>query len=171
MSHLESLISEYLEWDGFLIKKNTNVGRLAHGGWEMELDVVGFNPQTGALVHYEPSMDSFSWKKREERYKKKFEAGRRYILKELFPWLPSSTKLEQIAVFSSHPRARDTIARGRIISIDELMSEIKSKVMACGLLRGNAIPEQYPLLRTIQMSYVGYSKRVHKPNLSTRARR
>lgn len=157
MSHLESLIAEYLEWDGFLIKKNTKVGRLSHGGWEMELDVVGFNPQSGALVHYEPSLDANSWKKREERYKKKFRLGRKYIFKELFPWLPKGTNLVQIAVFSSHPIGRDTIGGGLIKSIDEVVADIKSKVIRCGPLRSNAIPEQYSLLRTIQLSHVGFN--------------
>jgi len=129
----------------------------------MELDVVGFNPQTGSLVHYEPSIDAQSWKKREERYKKKFGVGRKYIKKELFPWLPVYTKLEQIAVFHSHPRGRDEIAGGRIISIDELVAEIRSKVMAWGPMYQHAIPEQYPLLRTIQMSHVGYNRAILEP--------
>jgi hypothetical protein len=58
MSHLESLIAEYLEWQGFLIRRNVKVGRRARGGWEMELDVVGFHPHSGTLVHYEPSIDA-----------------------------------------------------------------------------------------------------------------
>jgi hypothetical protein len=160
MTHLETLIAEYLEWDGYLIKKNTKVGKLSHGGWEMELDVVGFNPQTGKLVQYEPSIDALSWAKRESRYAKKFDAGSRYIMKHLFPWLPPYTKLEQIAVFINHPKGRDEIAGGRIMSIDELMAEIREKVMKCGPMRSNAIPEQYPLLRTIQMSHVGYHNAV-----------
>jgi len=164
MTHLESLIVEYLEWNGFLVKRNIKVGRLKHGGWAMELDAVGFNPQTGDLVHYEPSIDALSWAKREVRYKKKFEAGRKYIFKELFSWLPPYTKLEQIAVFVSHPQGRDTIAGGRIISIDELVAEIRSKVVACGQLNRNAIPEQYPLLRTIQLSHVGYHRLIKEPS-------
>ena len=126
----------------------------------MELDVVGFHPQSGALVHYEPSIDALSWEKREARYKKKFEAGRKYIFKELFSWLPKSTRLEQIAVFISHPLGRDTIAGGTIVSIDELMAEIRTKVTACGAMIRNAVPEQYPLLRTIQMSHVGYFRAI-----------
>jgi hypothetical protein len=34
MIHLEALISEYLEWSGFFIRRNTKVGRLNHGGWD-----------------------------------------------------------------------------------------------------------------------------------------
>jgi hypothetical protein len=162
MIHLEALISEYLEWQGFLIRRNTKVGRLGHGGWEMELDVVGFHPKTSELVHYEPSIDALSWDKREVRYKKKFEAGRKYIFTELFSWLPPDTALRQIAVFPTHPRGRDNIATGKIISIDELMAEIRSKVVACGPMMRNAISEQYPLLRTIQMTHAGYCRAIQQ---------
>lgn len=85
MRHLESLISEYLEWQGYFIRRNTKVGRLTHGGWEMELDVVALHPQTQDLVHYEPSIDALSWSQREARYVKKFEAGKKSIFTELFP--------------------------------------------------------------------------------------
>jgi hypothetical protein len=128
----------------------------------MELDVVGFHPRTRDLVHYEPSIDALSWGERETRYKKKFEAGRKYIFKDLFPWLPSDTKLQQIALFITHPKGRDTIAGGRIISVDEFMAEAKAKVTACGPMIRNAIPEQYPLLRTIQMSHVGYCRAIQQ---------
>jgi hypothetical protein len=147
MYHLETLIAEYLEWQGYLVRRNTKVGRLSHGGWEMELDIVGFHPKTQDLVHYEPSIDALTWEKREARYAKKFEAGRRYILKELFSWLPPTTKIRQIAVFIGHPRGRDSIAEGTILSIDELMAEIRGRVLACGPMVRNAISEQFPLLR------------------------
>ncbi len=146
MSHLESLIAEYLEWQGFLIRRNVKVGRRARGGWEMELDVVGYHPQLGTLVHYEPSIDATSWEVREARYKKKFELGRKYMFTELFSWLPPSTHIEQIAVFYNHPRGRDQIAGANIMSIDELMAEIRSKVISRGPMISNAISEQYPLL-------------------------
>jgi hypothetical protein len=105
MSHLEALVAEYLDWQGYLVRRNIKVGRLGHGGWEMELDIVGYHPKSGALVHYEPSIDAFSWAKREARYRKKFDAGRKYIFSEIFSWLPTSTRLQQFAVLVSHPRA------------------------------------------------------------------
>ncbi|MGK2961328.1 MAG: hypothetical protein ACSLFK_04170 [Gemmatimonadaceae bacterium] len=156
MRHLEELISEYLEWQGYFIRRNTKVGRLSHGGWEMELDVVGFHPQSQDLVHYEPSIDALSWATRTARYVKKFEAGQKYVHTELFPWLPADTPLRQIAVFVSHPKGRDTIAGGSILSIDELMAEIRAKIAIKGRMVSNAISEQYPLLRTLQMSHNGY---------------
>lgn len=165
MSHLESLIAEYLEWQGFLIRRNTKVGKLGHGGWEMELDIIGYHPKQGTLVHYEPSIDALSWPKRETRYKKKFEAAQKYIFTEIFAWLPPATPLHQIAVFITHPKGRDMIAGGVILSVDELMSEIRAKVLASGIMAKNAIPELYPLLRTLQLSHAGYYRVV---NLRTR---
>jgi hypothetical protein len=158
MRHLEALISEYLEWQGYFIRRNTKVGRLTHGGWEMELDIVGFHPQTRDVIHYEPSIDALSWSSREARYLKKFAAGRKYILTTLFPWLPKTTPVRQVAVFVSHPEGRDTIAGGSIMSIDELMADIRAKVVLKGAMARNAVSEQYPLLRTLQLSHAGYYK-------------
>jgi hypothetical protein len=160
LRHLETLIAEYLEWQGYLIRRNVKVGRRKEGGWEMELDVVGYHPQTGHLVHYEPSIDANTWADREIRYHKKFTLARKYMFKELFAWLHKSTTIEQIAVFYNHPKGRDYIAGAKIMSIDELMAEIRAKVSSCGPMISNAIPEQYPLLRTIQMSHAGYCRAI-----------
>lgn len=158
MSHLESLIVEYLDWQGYLVRRNTKVGRLRHGGWEMELDVIGYNPHTNDLVHYEPSIDALSWEVRESRYRKKMDAARKLIFREVFSWLKPDTPLRQIAVFISHPKNRHTIAGAEIASIDEVVAEIRGKVLACGPASRSAISENYPLLRTMQLSHCGYFK-------------
>ena len=127
----------------------------------MELDIVGYHPRTGGLVHYEPSIDALSWTKSEERYAKKFKAGRRYIYSDKqFSWLLSDTKLRQIAVLVRHPRNRDHIAGGVLVSFDELMAEIRAKIVQCGIMASNEVPEQYHLLRTLQLTHVGYYKAV-----------
>jgi len=158
MSHLESLIVEYLDWQGYLVRRNMKIGRLKHGGWEMELDVIGYNPHNVDLVHYEPSVDAHTWETREARYRKKFDAARRLIFMEVFSWLPPETPLRQIAVFPSHPKDRYVIAGAQIASIDELVAEIRAKVIRCGVARNNAISENYPLLRVLQLSHCGYNK-------------
>ena len=158
MSHIESLIVEYLNWQGFLVKNNIKVGKLKHGGWEMELDVIGFHPFAEYLVHYEPSLDADKWEDREARYSKKFKAGAKYIHSEVFPFLPKKTPICHIAVFPSHPKDRHEIAGGKILSIDELIKEIKEKVDEWGIASRRAIPENFPLLRTIQFSQRGYHK-------------
>lgn len=156
-NHLESIISEYLQWKGYLVTSNRKVGKLAHGGWEMELDVVGFNPETNHLVHYEPSIDANSWIERERRFKKKFESARKYIFSEVFPWLPGDTPIEQFAVLTSHPEGRDQLSGGSILSIDELVAHIAGEIFEQGPLRRKAISEQFPHLRTVQLLLNGYS--------------
>lgn len=165
MSHLESLVVEYLEWQGYLVRKNIRVGRLKHGGWEIELDVIGFHPHSGDLVHYEPSVDAHKWEIREARYAKKFGAATKHILSEVFSWLPKETNIRHIAIFPTHPKGRDEISGGKIQSIDELVAEIREKILACGFASRNAIPENYPLLRMMQLTHCGYNKPLNGSNL------
>ena len=145
MSHLEALIIEYLDWKGYLVRRNTKVGRLKHGGWEMELDVIAYHPHNGDIVHYEPSIDALSWGKREGRYKKKIEAAQKYIFAEVFSWVKADTAIRHIAVFPTHPQNRHQIAGAEIQSIDELMSEIRSSVCEWGPANRRAISESYLL--------------------------
>ena len=167
MSHLENLIAEYYEWMGYLVRCNVKVGRLTRGGWEMELDVVAYNPHTEHLIHLEPSLDAQSWATREERFKKKFGAGRKYIFSEVFTWLPETTAIDQIAVLISHPKGRDSLAGAKLMSIDELMAQIRADVRARGIAGRNAIAEQYPLLRTIQLTVSGYYKIIPETPIET----
>ena len=80
MNHLESLLNEYLSIRGYIVVCNSKVGKLDHGGWKMELDLVAHCPTTDHLVHYEPSLDADPWSKREQRFIKKFSAAREHLL-------------------------------------------------------------------------------------------
>ena len=162
MSHLEDLIAEYYDWQGYLVKRNIHVGKRAKGGWEMELDIIAYNPHSKHLIHIEPSLDADPWAKREARFTKKFTLARKYILREVFTWLPNNTKIEQMAILARHPKDRNEVGGGKIKSVDELMHEIREKVNGSGMASKSAIPQQYPLLRTIQLLCNGYSK---KPNV------
>lgn len=126
----------------------------------MELDVVGYNPHTNHLIHYEPSTDAHSWEKRETRFCSKFENGRKYILTEMFNWLPADLSIEQVAICANRPKDRNTLGGGRLLSIDEFIGEVRQKVAACGPARSNAISENYPILRMLQLLLCGYNKPV-----------
>jgi hypothetical protein len=148
-NHLEQLIAEWYEYNGYFVRKNIHVGKRLKGGYDCELDIVAFHPVTKRLVHLEPSLDADSWKKREERYAKKFEAGRKFIPK-LFKGLKLPEKIEQIAVFVFASKAnRERIAGGKILLVDELLKEI-AEALQDKRIDKEAVPEQYPLLRTIQ---------------------
>jgi hypothetical protein len=156
MSHFEELLAEYYEWLGHVVKCNAQVGKLPHGGWEMELDVVAYEPRANYLLHIEPSLDANSWEKREKRFEKKFQAGQKYILRDVFPWLPTTTVLKQRAVFVSTSPGRRTLAGAEVVTVDEMVAEIREAVRARGIGARAAIPEHYPLLRTIQLVVSGY---------------
>jgi len=160
MTHLEQLIYEYYDWQGYLVKHNVNVGKRKEGGYEMELDIIAFNPITNHLIHIEPSIDADSWDKREKRFKKKFQKGKEYIISHIFKWLNKDVEIEQYAVLIVHPKNRDKIGGGTIISIDEFVKDIQFKINNEGSMGYKAIPEQYPLLRTIQMVTNGYYKKI-----------
>lgn len=126
MTHLEKLVRQFYEWRGYIVRSNIKVGKLSHGGWAGELDIVAYHPLTQHLIHLEPSIDANSWAKREERFQKKFGFGKQYIHKDIFPWLDPSTPLEQVAVLITG--SRPTLAGGKVISIDQFMRDVRKVV-------------------------------------------
>lgn len=161
MSHLEDLLCEYYEWRGCFVRRNVKVGRRPRGGWEGELDVVAFDPQSRELLHLEPSIDADSWSRREQRFAKKFEVARKYMFTEVVPWLDPRPNLRQFAILTSDGGGkRSQLAGAEVMTIDAFVAEIRSAVSARGIMGTAAISEQFPLLRTVQMFESGYWRRV-----------
>lgn len=151
MNHLEQLVAEWYEYQGYFVRKNVNVGLRARGGYECELDVVAFSPATKHLVHVEASLDAESWERREHRFAKKFDAGRRYI-PELFKGLGIPAEIEQVALLAfASTRNRDTLAGARILLTSELFAQIVEGIQGLKM-ESSAIPQQFALLRTIQFA-------------------
>jgi len=151
MNHLEQLVAEWYEYRGYFVRRNIQVGPRPKGGYECELDVVAFHPSQHHLVHIEPSMDADSWAKREKRYSKKFEAGRKYI-PALFEGIALPTEIEQIALlgFASNANVK-TLAGGRVMTTSELFVEMVAEISGKKVAKA-AVPEHFPLLRTIQFA-------------------
>lgn len=151
MNHLEQLVAEWYEYRGYFVRRNIQVGPRLKGGYECELDVVAFHPTQHHLIHIEPSMDADSWAKREVRYTKKFKAGRKYI-PALFGGISLPNDIEQIALlgFASNANVK-TLAGGRVMTTSDLFVEIVSGISGKKVAKA-AVPEQYPLLRTIQFA-------------------
>ena len=152
MNHLEQLIAEWYDFRGYFVRRNVHVGKRSKGGYECELDIVAFCPQRQHLVHIEPSMDADKWSTREARYKRKFEAGRKYI-PSLFDGIVLPIDIEQIAlfVFASTTNVK-TLAGGRIMTYPELLADITSEIKHLPIAK-SAIPERYSLLRAVQFAY------------------
>jgi hypothetical protein len=72
MNHLEQLVAEWLQYNGYFVRVSVPVGPRPKGGFEGELDVVAINVGRNHLLHVECSLDADSWPKRQERYAAKF---------------------------------------------------------------------------------------------------
>ncbi|MDX1486050.1 MAG: hypothetical protein R3229_16385 [Alphaproteobacteria bacterium] len=148
---LEQLVGDWYEYNRYFVRRNVLVGKRSAGGYECELDIVAFNPQTKHLVHIEPSADTDSWAKRELRYKKKFEAGKQYI-PALFAGLDVPHKPDQIALLLyGSTRNRNELAGGKIISARDFMLIVREELQG-KRVENEAVPEQFPILRGLQLA-------------------
>jgi hypothetical protein len=60
VNYLEQLLAEWYEFPGYFLRRNVLVGKRKKGGYDCELDIVGFDPVKRRLLHVEPSMDAAS---------------------------------------------------------------------------------------------------------------
>ncbi|WP_316975727.1 hypothetical protein [Shumkonia mesophila] len=151
MNHLETLTAEWLGYNGYFVRTAVKVGRRANGGWDGELDVVGFHPAHRHLLHVECSIDADTWVVREDRFSRKFAIGRRYV-RDLFSGIELPAELDQVVVhgYASAAEKHRLLGKGRLITCQELTAEIASGIPASTWK--NAVPETYPLLRTLQLA-------------------
>ncbi len=149
-NHLEDLTAEWLEYNGYFVRKSVLVGKRPNGGFEGELDVVGFNPLTGHLLHVECSLDAHPWDKRESRFALKFERGRKYI-PGLFNGLAVDHIPDQVALMGLGGGGRSELGGGRLIWVSDFVSEILERLALLNPAK-EAVPSTLPLLRTLQLA-------------------
>lgn len=149
MNHLEQLVGEWLEFNGYFVRRNVRVAPRQLGGYDGELDVVAFHPSTRHLLHVETSLDAHSWERREIRFAQKFGLGRAHV-PDLLAGLDTPAEVDQVAVlvFASRKNV-DSLGGGRLLLIGDLMREIRSALLKRRVEKA-AVSEQFPLLRTIQ---------------------
>jgi len=150
MNHLEQLVAEWLQYNGYFVRVAVQVGARPKGGFEGELDVVGLHLGRDHLVHVECSLDADSWAKRQERFTAKFDRGRRYI-GNVFEGYPLPEAIEQIAVLQFAAGNVRDLGGGRLVTVRELIHEIYKGLEGATPLSG-AVPSNLPLLRTLQLA-------------------
>lgn len=150
-NYLEQLAAEWYEYRGYFVRRNVRVGPRAAGGHEGELDVVAYDPINSKLLHVETSMDADSWAERERRCARKFQTGEKYI-RTLFHGISGKTPIEKVAIFGigSRKKNHQVVGGGTIKLIDEFVADILAELATVSWLK-RAVPEQYPLVRTLQV--------------------
>ena len=152
MDYLEQLVGEWYEYQGYFVRYDLWFGLELDGTYEAELDVVAFHPVHNRLVHIESCLDCLEWKEREQHFRLKFEAGRKY-LHRMFGFEPRAS-IEQIAMIALAEGLdphRHTVAGAKIMRLPEFLAEIVAKLSTFNVA-SCLISEQWPLLRTLQFA-------------------
>jgi hypothetical protein len=156
MNHLEQLVDEWLQYNGYFVRTSVQVGKRPNGGFDGELDVVAIHLVKQHLIHVECSLDTWSIAERERKFEAKFERGRRYI-KDVFKGLSIPTKLDQTAVLQFPNANIEAVAGVRLVSVRELTLEIFEGLKGTSPASG-AVPTNLPLLRTLQLAAAAMAK-------------
>jgi len=150
VNFLEQLVAEWYEYRGFFVRRNVHVGKRSAGGHEGELDVVAFHPVEKKLVQIETSMDAESWSQREEKFRRKFSTGKKYI-PPLFSGFEPLPEIQSIALFGMlKTKTREKVGGGDVLTVCELLNEIRNQLPTD--YAAQAIPEQFVILRTLQFA-------------------
>jgi len=150
MNFLEQIISEWYTYRGYFVRTNIKFGKLSHGGWKGEIDVVAYEPKMKEFIHIETSTDADAWDKRKERFCRKFQNAAEFYSK-LFPFpINKIRKIALVGFFKPKikPDFGDSID---VILVPEYIREITDELKKKNPMQ-DAIPENYPLLRAIQFS-------------------
>lgn len=149
MNFLEQLISEWYEYKGYFVRQNIKVGKRVNGGYDGELDIVAFHPINNHLIHIEPSADTDSWAKRESRYKKKFDLGKKHI-PELFKGINIPKKIDQQAVFLWGSKTQEELGGGKVLLIVDYFKIINFELSKKRTDK-EIVPENLSLIRTLHL--------------------
>ena len=135
----------------YFVRRAVKVGKRAKGGWDGELDVIAFHPARGHFLHVECSLDAESWENREKTFERKFAMGNKHA-RDLFSGMELPAALDQVVVhgYAAAADQHRAIGGGRLVTSQELTAEIITCIPATTWT--NAVPENYPLLRTLQFS-------------------
>lgn len=150
MNFLEQLAAEWYEYKGYFVRTNVKFGKLSHGGWKGEIDVVAYEPKTREFIHIQTPTDADSWDKRKGRFCRKFHDAAKFY-SELFSFQISKVrKLAFVGFFKPKikPNFGDSID---VILVPEFIQEITNELRKKNPMQ-DAVPENYLLLRAIQYS-------------------
>ena len=156
-NHLEDLTAEWLEFNGYFVRKSVLVGKRPNGGFDGELDVVGVHPLTRHLIHVECSLDADTWARREERFTAKFLRGRQHI-GNLFDGLEIDSDPDQVALLQFGGGSRTHVGGSRIVWVADFVQDMIAE-LAVRSPDKKAVPSTFPLLRTLQLAAQPSKKR------------
>lgn len=151
MNFLEELVAEWYEYSGYFVRRNLKFGKLTKGGYTGEIDIAAFDPAERTLVHIEVSSDTYSWKKRTQRFRKKFaDAAKHYD--EVLPFEKTGVQKKAIVGFAKQPRSKPDFGKDvEIVSVRDFVDQVSKHLKSKDVDR-DVVPEGFPLLRAMQFA-------------------
>ncbi len=152
MNFLEQLAAEWYEFSGYFVRTNPRTRKRAKGGWDVELDVLAYDPGNRELLHIEASGDADSWQERKDRFMKK-----KFILStsEYEAIVGASVgRIKKIALvgWSDTTKADLNWASGiDVVLVPEFLRGVLTNLKGMDFAK-EAVPESFPLLRAIQLA-------------------
>lgn len=149
MNYLEALAAEYYAYTGYFVRSNVRTRKRPRGGYDIEMDVLAFMPNTQKLVHVETSGMADTWKRQREKFiEKKFCVTR----EEYEEQLGCAVYTIQKVVILGWAKTEEPYFDGdiEILSIPAFVRRIKEALKDKHPLK-EIVPEHYPLLRSMQM--------------------
>ncbi|MDF1501283.1 MAG: hypothetical protein P1P76_12520 [Anaerolineales bacterium] len=151
LNFLEQLAAEWYEYSGYFVRTNVRTRKRAKGGWDIELDVLAYQPSEKFLVHIETSGDADSWKERKARFlTKKFILSKSEYEEILGADLEGIQKIA-IVGWSKSPKADlEWGSDVEVMTVPIFLEQIIKKLQGQSFM-SESVPEGYPILRTVQM--------------------
>ena len=152
MNFLEGLAAEWYSYSGYFVRTNIKTRKRPKGGYDNEIDILAYSPETKELIHLEASGDAAPWKKRKERFlKKKFVYSKDDYEKIVGEKIECIKKIALVC-FSKKPKANLDWGQGiEVLLVPVFIEEITTKLLAKSPQK-EIVPEEYPLLRSIQFA-------------------
>lgn len=148
MNFLESLAAEWYSYQKYFIRTNVRVMKREKGGWGGELDILAYSPKENKFIHIETSGDALRLKDREARIRKKFDLPHKEYERNFHQKVDA---IKKIAIVGFGKRSKSKWGDIEVKTIREFMLEIWKELSSKSFIH-ESVPENFPLLRTIQMA-------------------
>ena len=152
MSFLEQLAAEWYEFAGYFVRTNPRARKRAKGGWDVELDVLAYDPENRELLHIEASGDANSWQERKDRFMKRKFILTRSEYESIVGASVGAIKKIALVGWSDTTKAELNWAPDiDVVLIPEFLRGVCANLKRRNFAR-EAVPESFPLLRAIQLA-------------------
>lgn len=107
-----------MDWRGYVIWRNVQVDRQAIGKWNWTSSATNLTRSTQRT--WSPVSTLISWKIRDQRFAKTFDANLRFIFTKWFTWSDASRPIDQVAILPRRPMGGDALVGERAQSASGL---------------------------------------------------